>query len=229
MKASIRKAKSEDITAIVKLHAEAFSGFFLSLMGAPFLRELYTGFLEDDLSICLVSIEGEKVTGFVVGTTHPEKFFRSLLRSRWCYFGVRAVPGLMRHPILVAQRVWTALSYRGEAPRRLNSGALLSSIGISPQSAGQGIGRLLVEQFCEIAATKGARNVFLTTDRDNNEAVNGFYLKLGFTLEDSFLKHGTRHMNRYVRIITAPITGELDNSERNLVEPRFTNEYFRER
>ena len=195
----IRKATLLDLPMIVDVHIEAFPGFFLTLLGSSFLGELYSGFLDEESSICLVSIDGEDIVGFVFGTVRPEQFFGSRLRKRWYTFTRHAFGALVRRPFLVSRRLWSALWYRGEAPGAPYQGALLSSVGVSPKCARQGTGSLLVEKFCEVAASKGSRYVYLTTDRDNNEAVNRFYLRCGFLLKSSFLKYGTRHMNRYIR------------------------------
>lgn len=56
---------------------------------------------------------------------------------------------------------------------------------------------MLISAFCERARVLGASTVFLTTDRDRNDAVNQFYLRNGFKLHSSFLKERARWMNLY--------------------------------
>ena len=51
--------------------------------------------------------------------------------------------------------------------------------------------------FLEEARSRGCRRVFLTTDRDRNEAVNAFYQKLGFRVEREFQTPEGRAMNEY--------------------------------
>jgi hypothetical protein len=60
---------------------------------------------------------------------------------------------------------------------------------------------MLISAFCERAQLSGVSTVFLTTDRDRNDAVNQFYLLNGFKLHSSFLKERARWMNLYTRFL----------------------------
>ena len=73
------------------------------------------------------------------------------------------------------------------------------SIAVSPEFQGRGIGKQLVEAFCQELASRGEPAVCLTTDRDHNEAVNRFYQRLNFKLVRSFITPEGRAMNEYVR------------------------------
>lgn len=53
----------------------------------------------------------------------------------------------------------------------------------------------------------------LTTDRDNNEATNSFYQKLGFVCERTFMTPEGRAMNEYV--IDLPGQAEPTNEVAN--------------
>jgi ribosomal protein S18 acetylase RimI-like enzyme len=99
----------------------------------------------------------------------------------------------------VGTKFFDALRYRGERPFDLPSAALLSSIGVSSSGRGRGIGKVLLSAFCERAQYYGASAVYLTANRDNNDAVNRFYELNGFILHSSFLKSRERWMNLYMR------------------------------
>ena len=192
-------ADPSHLDAIVQIHLSTFKGFFLETLGERFLKQLYLGFLVEPSGVCLVAVDGTDVVGFVVGITEPEGFFRQLLRKRWYAFVLAGAIPMMFHPIRVGKKFLTALRYRGERPADVPNAALLSSIGVAPSRRGKGIGRSLVSVFCERAKVSGASTVFLTTDRDKNDAINQFYLSNGFTLHSSFLKERTRWMNLYTR------------------------------
>jgi colanic acid biosynthesis glycosyl transferase WcaI len=187
------------LDAIVQIHLASFEGFFLESMGKRFLKELYRGFLVEPSGLCLVAIDRKDVVGFVVGTTQPEGFFRRLLRRRWLAFVSAGTTSLILHPIPVGKKFLSALRYRGERPADVPNATLLSSIGVVPSGMGRGIGKILITAFCERAQLSGASTVFLTTDRDENDAVNQFYTSNGFKLHGSFLKERGRWMNLYVR------------------------------
>jgi ribosomal protein S18 acetylase RimI-like enzyme len=192
-------ATPSHLNAIVEIHLQAFAGFFLESLGPSFLKELYRGFISEPSGVCLVAVDGKTVVGFVAGTTQPERFFRRLLRRRWHVFLLAGTASLARHPLRVGSKFLSALRYRGEKPVDMPNAALLSSIGVSRSGKGQGIGKILVAAFCREARNSGASTVFLTTDRDNNDAVNEFYLSSGFTLHSAFLKERSKWMNLYVR------------------------------
>lgn len=194
----VRTATLNDIPALVALHKRAFPDAFLTFLGDGFLRELYRGFIVSASGICVVADSDARLAGCVAGTTAPAGYFRGLLLRRWIFFVLAAVGAMASRPILVTRRLAGAMRYRGEEPATLQgSGALLSSIGVDPSCAGAGVGKMLVDEFFRRAAAANAAYVYLTTDADNNEAVNGFYQRYGFKMESTFVKNGARSMHRY--------------------------------
>ena len=85
---------------------------------------------------------------------------------------------------------------RGEAGSRVE-GALLSSVCVDPGLQGQGVGRDLLAAWEGRAAQQGASAAYLTTDADDNDAVNAFYRARGWHLADTFATAQGRRMNRY--------------------------------
>ena len=71
------------------------------------------------------------------------------------------------------------------------------SIAVLPNAQGKGAGKLLVSAFLEESKRRGLSQVNLTTDRNNNEAANHFYQKLGFSLSKSYTTPEGREMNEY--------------------------------
>jgi ribosomal protein S18 acetylase RimI-like enzyme len=205
-----------DLEELVRLHMEAFRGFFLESLGPRFVAELYRGFLCAPDAIFLKVKNGFRLAGFVVGTTKPEAFFRKLLVRRWHAFLRTALSAFWQRPWLVSRKLFSALFYRGEKPPGLpGSSALLSSVAVHPQFSGKGIGSLLMEAFCDRAARAGSQWVYLTTDRDNNEGVNRLYLRANFVLESEFRKNGNRWMNRYLKMLypnAGPAAGKRGGS-----------------
>ena len=195
----IRTARPADIPALTALHVQAFPGFFITRLGPRFVAELYRGFIDHPDAICHVACENGIPVGVVAGPLRPEKFFGELLRSRGIRFAIAAVPGLLRDPWNVGRRLLVAPFYRGEAPPRRDRAALVSTICVSPAVRGGGVSTALLEAFCIMAAARGARCVYLTTDRNSNERVNSFYLRAGFALESELQRSGGRVMNRYLK------------------------------
>ena len=206
MNVSIRPAGTEDLDPIVGLHMRAFRGFFLTTLRHRFLSELYRGFLQGPDGCLLVADTDGSIAGYAAGTFVPDRFFRTLLATRWFVFGRAAVGSAIQHPRSVLPRLLAALRYTGDAPKRLTAAGLLSAIAVEPTLSGRGIGGMLISAYCEEAARSGLRFVYLTTDRDGNEASHLFYQRHGFEAESQIRRQNGRVMVRYVRALERPST-----------------------
>jgi len=184
---------SLDLREIVLLHLQAFPGFFMTDMGAAFVREYYKAVLEFSENLSFVAIQNNRILGFAVGFGNPEGFY-SFYRNR----RVRLIPivlrSLLQNPHLLG-RILRNFK-RVSSIKGSDSEVELSSIGVNPACAGIGIGQSLIKAFLEKARQRGYRSVYLTTDAEVNERVNVFYLKQGFTLEKTSYS-GSRKMNEY--------------------------------
>ena len=186
----------DDVGPAVKLHLRAFPDFFLSFLGPRFLREFYFSFLADPVGMAFVARNAQnEVVGAIVGPVDPRGFFGRLLRRRWWAFGLASITAVLRRPAS-APRLVRGLVYRGEAPAEPVR-ALLSSIAVSPDAQGKGIGAALVKRWLAEARSRGSQGCFLTTDAENNDSVNRFYHAQGWKLESSYTTPEGRKMNRY--------------------------------
>ena len=188
--------KSEDVNAVVLLHLTAFPGFFLSLLGARFLRAFYERFPTDPSAIATVAVdESERLLGFVVGAANPRGFYGRLLKRYWIRFAMAAAPAVARHPS-IARRVAQAVLHPGANPGG-DGVAGLFSIAVGPASQGRSVGRQLVEQFLATARSRGCTAVLLTTDARENERTNAFYRAAGFSIVRSYRTREGRAMHEY--------------------------------
>lgn len=195
----LRVANERDIDGVANVHLAAFPGFFLTSLGRKFLSEMYRGFLNHPSGIFFVAEEGGKVMGFVAGTSAPAEFFSELRRRRSLFFLLWALPALLRHPMVVFQKLRSAIFYRGDKPAGLEGGALLSSIGVSPDVVGKSVGKRLLHDFENEAFSRGVEFVYLTTDEVGNERVNKFYKNNGYLVESRFCQGASRTMLRYIK------------------------------
>lgn len=196
----IRAFQPSDVPAVVAVHLNAFPGFFLSLLGSPFLRAYYECFPGAPGAIAIVAEVNGVISGFAVGSVNPAGFYRRLLRRHWLRFALAAIPALTRDP-RCARRLMRALRHAGSNPS--GSGVVgLFSIATSPSPRVLGTGAALLDEFLVRAVAIGATEVWLTTDADSNEAVNQFYQKAGFAVRDTFLTPEGRRMYEYVRPLT---------------------------
>jgi GNAT superfamily N-acetyltransferase len=192
----IRRMAPSDVNAAVRVHIDAFKGFFLSFLGHRFLCELYHGILDDYSGIGLVAECHGDLSGFVIGSSDPVGLYRRMLVRRWWRFGAAATIRALRYPETVP-RLFTALrSARRAAPHEVGTG-LLMSVAVNPSAHGAGIGRLLLHNFLSEALKRGLHRVVLTTDALNNDRVNRFYTRFGFALSRTFTTGQGRAMNEY--------------------------------
>lgn len=192
----LRKMKFFDIRQVVNVHITSFQGFFLTFLGPRFLSSLYAFFLSSPDGVCYVAIDDRKVIGFVCGSTQPEGFYRRFLYRRWLGIIFCVILKFLRNPTVFKRLLWRFIN----PPQAFaeSGAATLMSIAVLPEYQNKRIGKALVQQFIAEVKRRGLKKVNLTTDKDNNEAVNAFYQKLGFKLARSFITPEGRWMNEYV-------------------------------
>lgn len=187
---------ASDAKALASIHRQAFPDFFLSSLGESFLFQLYRGFAGDSSAITVVVRDEQGAPcGAAVGSTEPAGFYRRLLKRRWPGFVAASARAAIINPAAVP-RLLRAILYRGELPPT-GHWALLSSICLDPSLQGSGVGRQLATKWLERATIMGVTDAFLTTDADDNNAINRFYTAQGWNRASDNVTREGRRMNRY--------------------------------
>jgi ribosomal protein S18 acetylase RimI-like enzyme len=185
-----------DVESIVRVHLDAFQGFFLTFLGSSFLKEFYNGVCEDPSGIALV-YDDQGVAGFVAGTVQPSGFYKRLIQKRWWKFGLASLRPLIRKPSIVP-RLLRALTLPADVSNLQSKTGTLMSLAVISGCQGRGIGKQLVSSFLEDSRKGGVGIVNLTTDAVDNDITNEFYLRMGFTCARTFATPEGRPMNEYV-------------------------------
>jgi ribosomal protein S18 acetylase RimI-like enzyme len=191
----IRGMEMRDLPEVVQVHLSSFVNFFLTFLGAAFLKELYRGTIEDPSGIAIVADSDGGIWGFVSGSVSPSGFYRRLILQRWWRFGLACVIPAVQRPSVIP-RLLRAFAMPGQTAHKTERGTLMS-IAMRPDVQGKGIGKALVLAFLEEAGRRGVRKVDLTTDAVGNEIVNRFYENLGFVCEREFKTPERRLMREY--------------------------------
>ncbi|GAB6192081.1 GNAT family N-acetyltransferase [Desulfocastanea catecholica] len=187
---------TNDLEVVVNIHLHSFPNFFLSSLGPRFLALYYAGICAAPEGIGFVYINTSGIpAGFVAGSSNPRGFYSRLLKRDWLKFALASVGAVICKPSVIG-RLARGLFHPGSNPVG-DDVAGLFSIGVLPELQGTGAGNLLVQAFLHEAAVRGCKRVFLTTDRDNNGAVNAFYKKLRFRIERQYETPEGRRMNEY--------------------------------
>jgi ribosomal protein S18 acetylase RimI-like enzyme len=197
----IRRAAVEDLPGIVSVHKRAFSQFFLTRLGAEFLRRYYALVLEYHAGIVFVCEGQGAIQGFVCGFMDPPAFYRFMWNNKRA-FVVPLLSALIRRPSLAAgvfhgvQRIQTSAS--GSSFLSPEGSCELSSIAVAPEAESGGLGSALIKAFLEQAWRLDAQCIYLSTDADGNIAANALYRKAGFRHDKRFLQRRGRWMNSYL-------------------------------
>jgi len=187
-----------DVNAVVRVHMQAFPGFFLTFLGPGFLMQMYRGIASDPVGIAFVAERGGTCCGFVAGTAEPAGFYSRLLQRRFFQFGFHAALAVLRRP-RVAPRLLRAFTRPKEAQEGGAGRAELMSLAVLPSSRGSGMGSRLIDAFMQRAEASGVHAVFLSTDAVDNDAVNALYVRHGFAVCRTFTTPEGRQMNEYLR------------------------------
>lgn len=213
--------RATDVGELARIHERAFQGFFLASLGTPFLREFYRGYLTDPSSVAIVARDAAtgRPIGCAVGTVEPEGFYGRLLRRRGLAFALAGARAAVTRPRVVAPRLLSAVRYRGDAPEG-SGGALFASMCVDPNTSSRGVGARLSQAWSEGAAARGATRAYLTTDADDNDAVNRHHQRHGWTIDADYRTAAGRHMYRYVKALgIADQTGTAGSGEGRREQP----------
>lgn len=194
---SLRELRGSDLDDVIEVHSAAFAGFLMTNLGPSFLREYYQAVLEGDDAILLGQFdELGSLKGFVAGSAKPALLYARLAKRKPRML-ISAAFHLLCHPVLWLRVLENANTTSRRAREDVAIGAELASIAVHPSAQGLGYGRALIEAFLSSARRYGASEVTLTTDADDNDAVNRLYRRAGFRLSRTSTRKGGRRMNHY--------------------------------
>jgi len=197
---AIKTISDSDLNEVVHIHQKAFKGFLMTLLGQKFLYEYYHLVLNypDNISLIYETDNGQ-ILGFATGYMNPARFYSELKKRK-----IKLILSALMH-IALRPRLWKRIldSYRyadihSSANNSEKDTAELASIAVDPDLQNKGVGRELLSAFINEAMTRDASKVVLTTDAEDNEHVNKFYKKAGFSIQGTFEKSKGRKMNQYV-------------------------------
>jgi len=194
----IRKISNREraaIDAIVSIHLNTFTGFFLTFMGRGFLRLMYRSYAEYRDSGIFAAFEEEKPLGFLAYSGDLSGLYKYMLRKRLLPFAWYSLGAFFRKPA-VFMRLVRAFLKPGETKRQ-EKYIELASIGVDPDVKSKGIGSQLVDVLKANVDFNEYAYITLETDAVNNDGANHFYEKNGFVIEREFETHEGRKMFEY--------------------------------
>lgn len=188
-------ASSEYITTIAELHKRAFPTFFLTRLGVPFLRTLYTGYLEDKDSGIIVAEDEGKLIGFIAYSNDYPHFYKGLIKHHLFKFAFCSLGTAIRHPSFI-KRLLGAFKKSGSVVK-IEKYVELASICVDPKVESKGVGTQMIDYLKSVVDFDTYAYINLETDAEGNDGVNKFYVKNGFNLQREFTTSEGRRMNEY--------------------------------
>jgi ribosomal protein S18 acetylase RimI-like enzyme len=194
---SIAKIRNCEIPEIVEIHLKSFPNFFLSNLGKDVLFHFYSQLLQENNTISFCVKNNKKNIGFVFASTRTEGMYTRIFKHGFSKFFLPLILSFFKNPNLFNRMI---ISYISTRKHKLNTSipASILSICVIPESAGRGIGKVLLDKLENELIRLGLNGYYLTTDADNNDLTNRFYLKNDFRLNSTF-SQGKRRMNLYLK------------------------------
>lgn len=193
-----RRATQNDVESIVKIHIDAFKGFFLTTLGYGFLKFYYTCFIRNSETVTMISEEDGIVYGFAAATKYSKGFNSRLIKSQLFAFTILSLKLLFTTPTSLL-RLTKNLTKKAESVDNDEDYAELYSIGVSTNAQGKGVGKFLLAATETEMKLQGVKNLSLTTDYNNNEQAIGFYHTMGYHTLYEFTTYPNRKMYRLIK------------------------------
>jgi len=208
-------ATKDQLPNIVSIHKAAFPGFFMTELGHLFLKLYYKLVIKYANGILLIAQEDDNIIGFAAGFLKPQEF-NDLLKKNKFLIGITIFPILLFKPWLIYRLLRNAKKITNRLPENGLIQSELASLAVHPEHSGNGYGKALVKKFITISKQLGAQDIYLTTDAENNKAVNQFYQDLGFQLSRRFNSTPGRIINEYHFFMYTGNQGKANNSQKCL-------------
>lgn len=196
----INRASEKDVDEIVRIHCDAFEGFFLTSLGTSFLTFYYKNFVRSNETVCMVATEDDKVMGFSAATKVCKGFNSRLIKQNLFGFALLSLKLLFINPRALI-RLAKNLTKKGGTIDDNEDYAELYSIGVDRSQQGKGIGKKLLAKTEDVMRLEGVERVSLTTDYDNNDNAIGFYQSMGYEVLYEFVAYPNRKMYRLIKAL----------------------------
>ena len=197
---NIRRATINDVNTIVKIHLDAFKGFFLTSLGSQFLKFYYSCFIRSNETVTMVAEEDGVIYGFSASTKACKGFNSRLIKSNFFAFVMLSLKMFFTTPKSLFRLVKN-LTKKGDSVEDDEDYAELYSIGVSKAAQGKGVGKLLLAESERVMKSEGVLRVSLTTDFYNNDQAVGFYHSMGYETLYEFVTYPNRKMYRLIKTL----------------------------
>lgn len=198
MNIELRSVKTSEIEQVVKVHIDAFAGFFLTSLGKHFLMTYYKSITNHPDGLVLGCFDNDELLGFCAATKLSKGFNSSLVKRNLPAFLWEGCRLFFTRPAALIRlfenftKTDNNLSDKGEYCELL-------SICVSRNAQGQGISKILLSQLESTLKNDGQKRLSLTTDYYNNEKAINLYKSSGYSVMYEFITFPDRKMYRFIK------------------------------
>lgn len=194
---------------ISALHISEIHHGVLPLLGLNMLARIYRQLARDNCAGVWVSLDGDRVSGFITGTINTKSSFIRILISPaiWLYAlasGFYLSPKILKK--IPSVLFYPFLKNDPNPDSSESSSAELLSIAIAKRNRGQGLGKLLVSEMDRWLSAQNIKKYLVTTNQDETGS-NSFYNAIGFTRYKT-MKHHDLGLQIYKKHLTVKESSE---------------------
>lgn len=173
----------EILRQVASLHAEGLKGGFLSSLGTEFLTLLYQAIDENENSILIVEMDGDRVSGFVAGGSGMKPIYMRML-SHFPQLLVALAPQLLSFAKIrgILEIMLQSKGANSESQNTRLPGHELLSIVVAPGYRGKGISEQLYQRLCAYFTERHIASFRILVGKELDTA-HRFYLRMGAKAE----------------------------------------------
>ena len=190
----ITSIQKQNANQLATLHISGIPTGFISSLGQGFVTALYEAISEDENSFGLVSVEDDKILGFVAFSSNLGKLYKYIALKKAFKFGFVLAKRMLS--LAVVKKVIDNVFYPHELRKMDLPDAELLSIVVSPEAQGKGLASELVNAGLEQCRKRAITKVKVLV-ASGNEPANKLYRGCGFGLAMVIDSHGVKS-NIYV-------------------------------
>lgn len=196
----IKLIKKNNIPEVVEVHKNSFKDFFLTQVGDKFLYLYYDCVRKAEDAILLGIYDDSGLCGFCAASLKSKGFTTRLIKNNLFRFILLGMELLITNPSALI-RLLKNLTKKSSEVSDEGEYAELYSLGVAKNSQRKGIGKQLYYALENNLQQRGCKQVSLTTDFFQNEAVIAFHESLGFQVLYEFVTYPNRKMLRMIKNI----------------------------
>lgn len=197
---TVQELNKNHVEQVVKLHKQAFVGFFLTELGTSFLNQYYRSVIASSKAVNVgVFDQANALLGFAVTSKKSKGFSKKLIAGNFLGFFFEGLRLIFTRPKALIRLIKNLEKKSDGIVTDTGNYSELLSIATDPSKQGLGVGKLLLVETEKILKEQNFPKLALTTDFDDNQPVIRFYQKNGYSIYYDFKTYPNRKMYKLIK------------------------------